>query len=264
MERNITNNLLSSPYRDETPHCARHQIGALIHENWLVFSALYEGLSIKEVRQKASDGILFPQKARTTRERFWEVIQYRYLSRPEWVIADICSAAKLGERDSDFLQMLQIHYILRDSLTSRLIQDYIWNRWENQDLQISKADLMVAIQHFGVGHTRIERLTENSLNLLAQMILTSLRDFGLFEGKVKKSLVKPIVSLQVVSHLLRILIQEGYGGDTIINNPTWRMFLMTPEDVSHQLHLLSQQGTIQFERTGTTSILITPKSWLEG
>lgn len=245
------------------PYCARNQIGALVHECSLVFSSLAHGDSLSDIRQKALDGELFTQKARSSRDRFWSVINYRYLSRPPWIISDICDSVCQGERSAGFLSLLQIHYILRDSLTLRLIEDFFWKKWVDNDPAISPAELMGVIQKMGSGHIRIERLTEASLNRLAQMILCSLRDFGLLEGKVKKRIVKPVISPPVVCHLLRILHDEGLAGEAIVTDSSWRMFMLTPEDVSHHLHILSQQGIIRFERTGTTTVLITPASWDE-
>jgi DNA-binding transcriptional ArsR family regulator len=243
------------------PYCARNQIGALVHECSLVFSSLAHGGSISDIRKKALDGELFSQKARTSRERFWSVINYRYLSRPPWIISEICESVCFGERSPGFLSLLQIHYILRDSLTLRLIEDFFWKKWLDNDLVITPAELMRVIQKTGAGHIRIERLTEASLKLLAQMILSSLRDFGLLEGKVKKRIVKPVISPSVVCHLLRILHDEGLAGEAIVSDSSWRMFMLSPEDVSHHLYVLSQRGIIRFERTGTTTVLITPASW---
>ncbi|MBN1166112.1 MAG: hypothetical protein JXA44_03165 [Methanospirillaceae archaeon] len=52
------------------------------------------------------DGKLFTQKARSSRDRFWSVINYRYLSRSQWIISDICDSLCQGERSPDFLSLL--------------------------------------------------------------------------------------------------------------------------------------------------------------
>ena len=95
----------------------------------------------------------------------------------------------------------------------------------------------------------------------AGSVLTALRDFGVLEGKQKKTLVKPLLPLATAEAILRIMISEGYRGRQVLENHAWRLFLLTEAEVAQVLGRLAQAGTIRFEKVGTTVVLETPVAW---
>ncbi len=57
------------------------------------------------------------------------------------------------------------------------------------------------------------------------------------EGRLGVDRVLPISTAE---HVLRVLIGEGKRGAEILEDPTWRIFLCTPNDVADVLTRLSQ------------------------
>ena len=250
-------------FHDSSAFCARNLIGALVPECGRVFAALANGVPIEEVRRLTLEGGLFTQSARTTRQRFWQTIHYRYLRGPAWVIEDLCEAVREGERSPSFLSLLLVHYVLGDALTYELVTGFLWNRWRAGEPEITVPETVAEIRRIGSGHTRITRLTKSSLERLATMILGSLRDFGLLHGAKTKRLAGPAASDRVVRHLARILVADGVRGRDILADPAWRILLLGPDEVAQRLHYLAQRGEVQFERVGTTVVFIPPVAWLE-
>ena len=108
---------------------------------------------------------------------------------------------------------------------------------------------------------QIERWTESTRIKLAGSILTALRDFGVLEGQQKKFLVRPSLPLSTAEALLRMLVAEGCRGRQVLQDPAWRLFLLTEPEVAQSLAKFAQQGTIRFEKAGATVVLETPKEW---
>ncbi|KAF5051994.1 hypothetical protein DSECCO2_413250 [anaerobic digester metagenome] len=256
----ITSDAISF-YRDDSAFCARNLIGALVPECGRVFLALANGVPLSEVRRQALDGELFTQSARTTRERFWQTINYRYLRGPAWVVDDLCDAVREGERSPAFLSLLLIHYVLGDAITHRLVTGHVWDRWQSGERLLTRNDMVAELRALGEGHTRIERLTTSSLNRLAVMILGSLRDFGLLEGALTKRLVQPLPDDRAIAHLARILAAEGRRGQALVDDPAWQIFLLSPETVGHRLGMLPREIGLRFERVGSTVVLALPVGW---
>ena len=47
----------------------------------------------------------------------------------------------------------------------------------------------------------------------------------------------------------------------VLENSTWRLFMLTEQEVAATLAALAREGEIQFEKVGTTVVLQTPKHW---
>jgi hypothetical protein len=254
--------MLMTVFRDTGPYSARNSSkGALIAEAGRVIERLRSGLSLDELRARALDGDLFPQRARATRKRIWVLLHYRYLSQPDWVLSALQSAYGEGAHSQEFVSFLYLHYALRDHLTYDFVTEILWDRWGNQQRSVVREDVLSLLDQAAGAQPQIQRWTESTHLRLAGSILTALRDFGVLEGKQKKTLVRPMLPLSAAEHLLRILTAEGLRGSQVLRDSSWRLFFREENDVAHILSLLAQERRIHFERVGSTVVLDTPQEW---
>jgi hypothetical protein len=236
--------------------------GALLTETAQIFSSLAGGTSIEQARQAVFEGSLVSQSSITGRRRIWNSIHYRYLThRIEWIIASLTEAIGHGSHSPEFISLLYVHYALRDRLTYDFVTEVLWNMgYQNRPL-VTRNDVLDMLDARIPDHPEIERWTENSRVKLAGNILSALRDFGVLEGIQKKFLVRPALPPSTAEHVLRILIAEGKRGKEVIDDSTWRLFLLSEQDVARHLGNLASEGEIHFEKVGTTVVLQTPKPW---
>jgi hypothetical protein len=108
---------------------------------------------------------------------------------------------------------------------------------------------------------QIRRWSESSRRKLSTNILTALRDFGILKGTQKKQVVKPLLPLATAEIILRLLTSEGRRGGEVLEDPTWRLFLLSQNEVAHAMLQLAQQKRIRFEKAGDTVVLETPDEW---
>lgn len=236
--------------------------GALLEETARIIAALSSALSLVQVREQALDGRLLHQRARDTRKRIWRLVHYRLLAHKiEWIISDIKKAREAGHQSPEFVTLVYLHYALRDHLTFDFITQLIWNRRQSNQLAISREDLISFLDNADEDLLRTQRWTESTRNRLAASILTALRDFGLLKGTQKKKIVHPLLPLSTAEHLLRILTGEGLRGSQVLSDSTWRLFLLSSDDVAHVLSQLAQARRIHFERAGSTVMIETPAEW---
>jgi hypothetical protein len=249
--------------RDTGHYSARNSSkGALVAEAGQVFAALQSGLALPEVRERALTGGVLSQRSRNTRRRIWALLHYRYLAtRNDWLTAALQEACGIGPQSPEFISMLYLHYALRDRLTYDFVTGVLWQKWCEDLPFISRNDVLDVLDRASEEQPHILRWTENSRVKLAGSILTALRDFGLLKGTQKKVLIRPILPLLTAEHLLRILTLEGCRGRRVIEDGTWRLFLLSEQDVAATLTKLAQEGCIRFEKVGTTVVLETPEEW---
>lgn len=243
--------------RDMEPAQARNICAALVPESRLVFRALKDGGTIAEVRAAALDGTLFRQRSYLARRRFWHAIHSRYLGHGvDWVIQELIEVVGTEELSAEGLGLLYMHFVLRDHLTQDLLTGPIWSAWLSGQLALDRHEILGLVEQ--VAPDFFASLTEGTRNKLGSSLLSAFRDYGLCRGVQTKHLVRPPTPPRVVAHVLRVLVEEGHAGMDVVTDPTWRAFLLSPDDVAARLSELAQARFIRFERAGGTVVLETP------
>lgn len=249
--------------RDPGPYSARNSSkGALIDEASRVSAALAGGQSVEAVRDQALRGTLLTQRSRENRERIWTSIQQRYLiPTTPWLTHLLAETSAFGPHSREFVSLLYLLYALRDRLTFDFVTSMLAAKDHQARPVISRNEVLDLLKQAAARQPQIDRWTESTRIKLAGSILTALRDFGVLEGKQKKVLAKPSLPLSTAEALLRVLTVEGCRGRQVLQDTTWRLFLLTEREVAATLAKLAQQGRIRFEKAGTTVVLETPAEW---
>ena len=249
--------------RDTGPYSARNSSkGALIEEASRVFAALARGQSVEAVRNQVLQGTLLTQRSRENRERIWTSIQQRYLiPTTPWLTSLLAETSAAGPQGREFVSLLYLLYALRDRLTCDFVTGVLWAKGHETRPVISRNEVLDLLKQTAARQPQIDRWTESTRIKLAGSILTALRDFGVLEGKQKKTLARPSLPLSTAEALLRLLTVEGCRGRQALQDSAWRLFLLTEQEVAGTLGKLAQHGRISFEKAGTTVVLETPAEW---
>lgn len=249
--------------RDLGPYSARNTSkGALLEEAAQLVGALSSGLALGEVRSQALEGILLRQRTRLTRQTIWRRLHYRLFSQAtDWNLKDLEEAWRTGSHSPEFVSLVYLHYALRDRLTFDFVTEVVWQHWMSGVQTVSRDDLLSYLDLAAETQDQIGKWSESSRRKLATSILTALRDFGVLKGTQKKTIMSPPLPAPTAEHILRLLTVEGLRGSEVLSSPTWRLFLLRPDDVAHVLSQLAQARRIHFERAGSTVVLDTPAEW---
>lgn len=203
-----------------------------------------------------------PKRSRENRERIWTSIQQRYLiPTTPWLTSLLADTCASGPHSREFASPLYLLYALRDRLTFDFVTNVLAVEGHQGRPVVSRNDVLDLLNQAAGHQPQIERWTESTRIKLAGSILTALRDFGLLEGQQKKVLVRPVLPLTTAEALLRVLTVEGCRGRQAVRDATWRLFLLTEQEVASTLAKLAQQGRIRFEKAGATVVLETPLEW---
>lgn len=236
--------------------------GGLLAESAAILRALQAGATPAEIRAAVLAGRLLRQRARVTREGIFKRLAHRLLDHGQpWIYEALIAALDRGERSPEFLSSLLLRYVLHDRLVFDFVAGPLWAYWCEGRRSVHRDDLLAFFDQAREDQPQIARWTEPTRKRLAGDILTCLRDLGLLEGTQRKRIIRPGLPLLTAEHLLRVLIAEGKRGAEILEDPTWRIFLCTANDVADILTRLSQTRRIGFERAGSNVVLHTPSSW---
>lgn len=235
--------------------------GSLLTETHTVFRALASGMTIPEVRAALVEGRLLRQAARETRHRIWEALHWRYFAwaPPGWVLADLKEAARREATDRSFIGFVYLHYARRDRLTFEFVSERLWELWKSKTLAVRRDDVLDFLEAHAPSSDSVRRWRQSTRVKLAGNVLSAVRDFGLLSGVQRKTLQRPVISIEVALHLCRLLDAEGLRGRSLLEADEWRLFLWDHSDTSDALTKLAQRGDIQFERSGRTVVLEIPE-----
>jgi len=156
-----------------------------------------------------------------------------------------------------FISLAYLHYVLRDRLTFDFVTEALWHKGYQARPLVPRNDVLDLLDQKASEHPETQRWAETSRVKLAGSILTALRDFGLLEGMQKKYLVRFSLPLSTAEQLARIFTVEGRRGREVIEDPTWRLFMLNDRDVAVTLSKLSREGNVDFEKAGMTVVLQT-------
>jgi hypothetical protein len=249
--------------RDEGLYSARNSSkGALIEEAGRLFGVVASGESLGEVRDQVLRGTLLSQRSTENRKKIWTLLHWRYLAAGiPWLTQLLAENSAQDIHSPSFTSMLYLLYALRDRLTFDFVTTVLFTKRQSDRPVISRNDVLDLLRTASLSQPQIDRWSESTRTKLAGSILTALRDFGLLEGKQKKTLVRPPLPLSTAAVILRILIAEGCRGRQVLEDHIWRLFLLSEADVAQVLARLAQGGTIRFEKAGSTVVLETPAEW---
>lgn len=94
-------------------------------------------------------------------------------------------------------------------------------------------------------------------------LLAALRDFGVLEGKAKKTLVRPPLPLGAFSFIAFCLTRLNVSGRDMLEHPDWTLFMLTPSDVEHLFLEAHQQRLLGYHAAGTLVNLEFPSAGVE-
>lgn len=181
------------------------------------------------------------QRSRASRVTFVARIQRRLTSwlPPAWVLDDLVAFAQ--EPTSDALKVaLLLHICRQDRLLYDLVQKVIVDDWQDGKRQVSVFDVQQFLDQSEAAHPEINTWSFATRNKLASNVLSTLRDYGLLQGKQHKKIVMPLVPNSVAYHLFRLLQSEGVEESEIATHLDWQLWLWTPAQVVEVLNQMEK------------------------
>lgn len=169
------------------------------------------------------------QRSHASRYTIVDRIQKRLVrwQPPQWVLDDLIAYARQDSQDA-LKAALLLHICRQDLLLYDLVQNVILPRWINGERGVAPADVQRFLDQATPLHPEVSEWTHGTRAKLASNVLSTLRDYGLLQGQVRKTIIEPIVPDLVVAHLVRLLTAEGFSREEISKHPDWQIWLWQP------------------------------------
>ena len=98
---------------------------------------------------------------------------------------------------------------------------------------------------------------------IAQGLLSTLRDFGVLQGAVKKRIAPAYLPVAAFAYLVFYFKQHQPSGAKLVELPDWNLFFLPPEGVERSMFEAHQRGLLEYHAAGSVIRLSFPVTTLE-
>lgn len=105
--------------------------------------------------------------------------------------------------------------------------------------------------------------SEPTITRIAQGLLSTLRDFGVLQGAVKKRISPAYLPIGAFAYLAFYFKQHHPSGAKLVELPDWRLFFLSREGVERLLFEGHQNGLLEYHAAGSVTRLTFPTTTLE-
>lgn len=224
--------------------------GAMIDETYAVFAAWDFARTKRENLDRLREENFIGAGSATWLRDIAKVLNRRF--DPEGRDRALVILAKEGCDLEEWKPLLLWHLTRDEFLVRDFLQNWLYQAHEAGAFRVRPEDLYDHLRSIerrgGAGE---HAWTENTLKRVAAGLLKIAADFGLLRhGKVKELVTYHLPERSFLYLLHAILEEQGNPGKAIAAHD-WRIFLMGPADVEHELLRLHQFRKLGFEIAGS-------------
>ena len=231
--------------------------GAMIDESYAVFAAWDFAKSKRANLDRLRDENFIGARSSTWLRDIAKVLNRRF--DPEGRDRALVVLAKEG-CDLEEWKPLLLWHVTRDEFLFRdFLQNWLYPAHGSGAFRIQPEDLhsyLRAIRKHG--GTTEHAWTDTTVKRVAAGLLKMAVDFGLLRGSGVKEFASYHLPERSFLYLLHALRDEKQSPRRVIDAADWRMFLMRPTDVEHELLRLHQFRKLEYQVAGSLVQLTLP------
>jgi Putative inner membrane protein (DUF1819) len=231
--------------------------GAMIEETYAVFAAWDFTRSKRENLNRLRDENFIGAPSVAWLRDVAKVLNRRF--EPNGRDRSLVLLAKNGCDLEEWKPLLLWHMTRDEFLVRDFLQNWLFPAYEAGIFRIRLEDLIPYIKSIGHhGAVTEHAWTEQTMRRVAAGLLKIAVDFGLMRGSVVKEFASFHLPEHSLLYLLHAMREDKLSPGKVVGAPDWRMFLMRPTDVEHELLRLHQFRKLDYQVAGSLVQLSLP------
>lgn len=222
--------------------------GALLEDVKVLLLKWDERRSVDQNLLAARTANILGKASRSRVEDILQAIRARYF-RSNGTAAHLHRLVKGGGRPEAVDRILYYHAALADPLLNSFVTDFLYEKHRRGEIRITVDDALQFIRSATQEGRIAPPWSEYTRLRVARGLLSTLRDFRILEGAVRKRFAPVSLPLPTFVYIAFHLRQQA-AGIAILRHPDWRLFFCTPTDVDHLFIQAQQHGYVQYEALG--------------
>ncbi len=231
--------------------------GALIDATYAIFASWDEGRTKRENLDRLRSENYIGAKSFKWLRDVGKVLNRRF--DPNGRDRALVLLAKSGCDLEEWKPLLLWHMTRDEFLVRDFLQNWLFPAYDAGALRVRTEDVagyLVNIRKRGA--TTEHAWSEETTKRVAAGLLKIAVDFGLVRGSVVKELVSYHLPERSFVYLLHAMRDQNVSPGKLVASPDWRMFLMHPSAVEHELLRLHQFRKLEYQVAGSLVELSLP------
>jgi hypothetical protein len=205
---------------------------------------------------------LFGKASRSRVEDILAVFRQRYLSDQE-VVKALVVLVRERFPAATLDRILYFHAAQSDLLLHDVVTEWLvpFQGRGISDIDVEEVQRLLA-RWVAEGKTTAE-WSEETTRRVAQGLLSTLRDFGVLQGAVRKRIAPSYLPVIAFSYIAFYLKRHQPSGAKLVEHHDWKLFFLGPDGVERFLIEAQQHGLLEYHAAGSVTRLTFPAETLE-
>ncbi len=224
--------------------------GSMISETYSVFAAWdFERSKRENLDRLRAENFIGARSAAWLRDVAW-VISRRF--DPGGRDQSLVILAKQGVSLDEWRPLMLWHMTRDEFLVRDFLQTWLFDEHEAGAFRIRSEDVEEYLGSIDKRGAKVEHAwSKRTTREVAASLLKLAVDFGLLRGSLAKEFASYHLPERSFLYLLHAMLDENRSPSRLISSPEWRLFLMRPADVEHELLRLHQFKKLEYQVAGS-------------
>jgi len=236
--------------------------GALLPDTKALLSAWDPALSVSENLQRVRQQNLLGKKSRSRAEDILAIFRQRYLTE-EAVALALASIVKNQSNSNTLDRILYFHSVRADLLLRDVVIKLLVPRWSRGTMEIDVQEIESVLRKWVEEGKTSGAWGDYTVRRVTQGVLSTLRDFGVLQGAVKKRIAPAYLPVQAFAYIAFYLKQHQPSGAKLLDLVDWKLFFLSREGVERFFLEAHQHGLLEYHVAGSVTRLTFPVETLE-
>jgi hypothetical protein len=231
--------------------------GAMIEETYAVLAAWDFGRSKRDNLDRLRSENFIGAGSVTWLRDVAKVLNRRF--DPAGRDRPLAVLAKHGLAIDEWKPLLLWHMTRDEFLVRDFLETWLFAACDAGAFRVRSEDVEAYLGGIGKrGATTEHAWSEETTKRVAAGLLKISVDFGLLRGSIEKEFVSYHLPERSFLYLLHAMRDEKLSPSKVVASPDWRLFLMRPADVEHELLRLHQFRKLEYHVAGSLVQLSLP------
>jgi hypothetical protein len=251
------------PKADAPPYSSRIiKAGALLPDTKTLLSQWDTATTDSENLARIRRENVFGKASRSRVEDILAVFRQRYLADEEVVKALVVLVEnRLPSLSLD--RILYFHAAQSDRLLHDVVTEWLVPLQGRGISDIDVDEVQGLLSKWVSEGKTIADWSEDTTRRVAQGLLSTLRDFGVLQGAVRKRIAPAYTPVTAFAHVMFHLKRHQPSGARLLDHPDWGLFFLPREGVERFLFEAHQRGLLEYHAAGSVTRLSFPTGTLE-
>jgi len=236
--------------------------GALIPDTKALFSAWDPKLSVSDNIHRIRHHNLLGNTSRSRAEDILAIFRQRYLTE-ETVARSLAALVNRQPNGNTINRILYFHAARADLLLQDVVINILVPQRSRGKTDIDTLEIERILRKWVEGGKTHSFWSDSTIRKVTQGVLSTLRDFGVLQGTVKKHIAPIYLSVQAFSYIAFYLKQHQPSGAKLLDLVDWRLFFLPRDGVERFFLEAHQNGLLEYHVAGSVTRLTFPATTLE-